>query len=109
MTARRLVGTTALPLSQQITFRFAQNSQPTTRRGLVDVRLDSATGPVVATCPLVGSGGTSTCTDQVCTFAEPVTGSRRIYLAFRQAPGGPATNFGLLNWVQFSGQGIGLP
>jgi PKD repeat protein/type 1 glutamine amidotransferase len=96
-------------MSQQITFRFAQNSPPTTTRGLVDVRLDSATGPVVATCPLVGSGGANTYTDQVCAFAEPVTGSRRIYLAFRQATGGPATNFGLLNWVQFSGQGIGLP
>ena len=78
-------------------------------RGLVDVRLDSPTGEIVATCPLVGSGGTNTYTDQVCDFTTPVTRSRRIYLAFRQAPGGPATNFGTLNWVQFSGQGVGLP
>jgi hypothetical protein len=41
-------------------------------------------------------------------LTTPVTGSRKLYLTFRQAPGGPATNFGNLNWVQFSGAGIGF-
>ena len=95
-------------MSQEITFRFAQNSAPGTVRGLVDVRTDSPTGDVVATCTLVGTAGTNTYTNQVCAFTTPVTGSRRLYLAFRQAPGGPATNFGNLNWVQFSGAGIGF-
>jgi cytochrome c len=95
-------------MSQEITFRFAQASAPGTVRGLVDVRTDSPTGDVVATCTLVATGGANTYTNQPCSFTTPVTGSRRLYLAFRQAPGGPATNFGNLNWVQFSGTGIGL-
>jgi hypothetical protein len=96
-------------MSQQITFRFAQNSAVGTPRGLVDVHMDSVTGPVVATCSLLATGGASTYTNQVCDFATSVTGSRRLYLAFRQAPGGPANGFGTLNWVQFSGQGVGTP
>ena len=35
-----------------------------------------------------------------------MTGSRRLYLVFRQADGGPATGFGNLNWVEFTGPGI---
>jgi cytochrome c len=62
----------------------------------------------VATCTLSSTGGANTYTNQTCPFTEPVTGSRRIYLTFRQAPGGPATNFGQLNWVQFSGPGVGF-
>jgi PKD repeat protein len=96
-------------MSQAITFRFAQASGAGATRGLVDVRLDSPTGPVVATCTLRSTGGANTYTEQTCDFATPVSGSRKLYLAFRQAPGGPATGFGTLNWVQFSGQGIGIP
>jgi PKD repeat protein/type 1 glutamine amidotransferase len=95
-------------MDKSITFRFAQATAAGTTRGLVDVRLDSATGPVVATCTLASTGGANTYTNQTCPFTEPVTGSRRIYLTFRQAPGGPATNFGQLNWVQFSGPGVGF-
>ena len=36
-----------------------------------------------------------------------MSGVHRIFLMFRQAPGGPATNFGNLNWVGFTGKGIG--
>jgi cytochrome c len=95
-------------MSQQITFRFANASAAGSTRGLVDVRLDSATGPTVATCTLVATGGPNTYTDQTCAFAQPVTGARKLYLAFRQAPGGPATNFGSLNWVEFAGNGVGM-
>jgi PKD repeat protein/type 1 glutamine amidotransferase len=95
-------------MDKAITFRFAQATAAGATRGLVDVRLDSATGPVVATCTLVSTGGANTYTSQTCPFTESFSSSRRVYLAFRQAVGGPATNFGSLNWVQFSGAGVGI-
>ena len=94
-------------MNKEIAFRFAQASAAGTARGLVDVRTDSPTGDVVATCTLAATGGANTYTTQPCAFTSPVSGSRRLYLMFRQAPGGPTTNFGNLNWVQFSGAGIG--
>ena len=95
-------------MNQEITFRFAQATAAGALRGLVDVRLDSVDGPIVATCELRSTGGNNnnTYTNQTCPFTTPVTGSRRIYLVFRQAGGGPATGFGNLNWVQFSGPGL---
>ena len=95
-------------MNKGIAFRFAQASAAGTARGLVEVRADSPTGDVVATCTLAATGGANTYTTQPCAFTSPVTGSRRLYLMFRQAPGGPATNFGNLNWVQFSGAGVGF-
>jgi type 1 glutamine amidotransferase len=94
-------------MDKQITFRFANNQAAGTLRGLVDVRLDAVDGPVIATCELRSTGGNGTYTDQTCPFTGTVTGSHGIYLVFRQAPGGPASGFGLLNWVQFSGAGVG--
>jgi PKD repeat protein len=93
-------------MDQAITFRFANNSAAGSTRGLVDVRLDSPTGPLAATCTLLATGSNNTFTSQTCPFSTPVTGSRRLYLVFRQVPGGPATGFGNLNWVEFSGPGI---
>ena len=93
-------------MDQAITFRFANNAAAGSTRGLVEVRLDSPTGPVAATCTLLATGSNAVFTSQRCPFTTPVTGSRRIYLVFRQADGGPATGFGNLNWVEFSGPGI---
>jgi cytochrome c len=95
-------------MNQEITFRFANNQPAGTVRGLVDVRLDSATGPIAATCTLTATGANNVFTSQTCPFTSPVTGSRRLFLVFRQAAGGPATNFGNLNWVAFSGTGAGV-
>jgi type 1 glutamine amidotransferase/PKD repeat protein len=94
-------------MDKQITLRFANNQAAGTLRGLVDVRTDAVDGPVIATCELRSTGGNGTYTSQICPFTGAVTGSHRIYLTFRQAPGGPATGFGLLNWVEFSGPGLG--
>ena len=93
-------------MEKQITFRFANNQAAGTLRGLVDVRLDAVDGPSIATCELRSTGNNGTYTSQTCAFTGAVTGSHRIYLVFRQAPGGPATGFGLLNWVEFAGPGI---
>jgi PKD repeat protein len=95
-------------MDKSITFRFAQATAAGAVRGIADVRLDSVTGPVVASCTLLSTGGANTYTNQTCPFTETVSGSRRIYVTFRPAPGGPATNFGQLNWVQFSGAGVGF-
>ena len=78
-------------------------------RGLVDVRLDAVDGTSIATCELRATGSNGVYTSQPCAFTGAVSGSHRIYLTFRQAPGGPATGFGLLNWVEFSGPGISAP
>jgi hypothetical protein len=40
--------------------------------------------------------------------ATPVSGSHALYLVFRSVDGGPTTGFGNLNWVGFSGPGIGV-
>ena len=40
-------------MDQAITFRFASNGAAGSTRGLVEVRLDSPTGPVAATCTLL--------------------------------------------------------
>jgi PKD repeat protein/type 1 glutamine amidotransferase len=93
-------------MDQAITFRFANNAAAGSTRGLVEVRLDSPTGPVAATCTLLATGSNAVFTSQRCPFTTPVTGSRRIYLVFRQADGGPAAGLGNLNWVEFSGPGI---
>jgi cytochrome c len=93
-------------MDQAITFRFANNAAAGSTRGLVEVRLDSPTGPVAATCTLLATGSNAVFTSQRCPFTTPVTGSRRIHLVFRQADGGPAAGFGNLNWVEFSGPGI---
>ena len=95
-------------MNQEITFRFAQNSTAGTTRGLAEVRLDSPTGPIAATCTLVSTGGGNTYTNQTCPFTTPVVGSHKLYIVFAQAPGGPTGGFGTLNWVQFSGAGHGV-
>lgn len=96
-------------MDKQITFRFANNQAAGSLRGLVDVRLDAVDGPSIATCELRATGNNGVYTSQTCPFTGAVSGSHRIYLTFRQAPGGPATGFGLLHWVEFSGPGITAP
>jgi hypothetical protein len=101
-------------MDDQITFRYAGGaggSSPTpvgTPRMIVDVRRDAVDGPVVATCTLTATGtNNNTYTDQSCPLTGDLTGSFRIYLTFREAPGGPTVNMGNLNRVSFSGPGVG--
>ena len=76
-----------------------------TLRGHLDVRLDAVDGPVAATCELRATGGNGVYREVSCPFTG-ATGSHRVYLTFRQATGGPATGFGLINWVEFRGPGV---
>ena len=60
---------------------------------------------MAATCELRATGSNGVYRD-VTARCTGVTGSHRVYLTFRQATGGPATGFGLINWVEFSGPGV---
>jgi hypothetical protein len=88
----------------QLTVRFANNQAAGTLRGLLDIRLDAVDGPVVGSCELRSTGNNGVYSSIACPVSA--TGSHRVYLTFRQATGGPATGFGLINWVEFSGPGV---
>ena len=85
--------------------RFASNAAVDSLRGHLDVRLDAVDGPVAATCELRATGANGVYRNVDCPVTG-VTGSHRVYLTLRQATGGPATGFGLINWVEFSGPGV---
>ena len=85
--------------------RFASNAAADSLRGHLDVRLDAVDGPVAATCELRATGNNGVYRNVDCPVSG-VTGSHRVYLTLRQATGGPATSFGLINWVEFSGPGV---
>jgi hypothetical protein len=99
-------------VAKQITLRFAGGSATNgagADRAAVEFRLDSPTGALVQTGTLKSTGtNNNTYTNQ--TFPLDFAGSHRLYLVFRAitATGAPATGFGNLNWVEFSGAGVGL-
>jgi hypothetical protein len=98
-------------MNKQITFRYAGGANGLavgTDRAGVEIRLDSPTGPIVQTVTLK-STGTNNNTYSSQTFPLDFDGSHKLYFVIRAVPGGPATGFGNLNWVEFSGAGIGLP
>ena len=75
----------------------------------VEIRTGSETGPIVQTVTLKSTGTNSnTFTDQ--TFDLNFSGSQRLFFVFRAiaATGAPANNFGNLNWIEFSGRGVGI-
>jgi PKD repeat protein/glucose/arabinose dehydrogenase/type 1 glutamine amidotransferase len=99
-------------MAKQITLRFAGGSATNVAgadRAAVEFRLDSPTGTLVGTGTLKSTGtNNNTYTNQ--TFPLDFSGSHRLYLVFRaiSATGAPATGFGNLNWVEFSGTGAGV-
>ncbi|MCI4061302.1 family 43 glycosylhydrolase [Micromonospora sp. R77] len=62
--------------------------------GTIELRLDSATGPLVGTCRVAGTGGWQTWTDTTCPVSG-ATGTRDLYLRFT---GGSGYLFNLDNW-----------
>ncbi|HEU5471469.1 MAG TPA: ThuA domain-containing protein [Actinophytocola sp.] len=71
-----------------------------TPRAGVEIRLDSPTGPLVATGVLPATTGNNSWT----TTGIPVSaaaGTHRLYLVFTTVTGGPATGLVNLNWVEF--------
>jgi hypothetical protein len=89
-----------------VTIRHSGGSAATagTPRAGVELRLDSPTGPVVATATLLATSGANAWTSQSVPVSQPA-GTHRLYLVFRQVTGGPATGLANLNWVEFTRTG----
>lgn len=95
-----------LGAASAVTFRYAGGSGATVGqpRAGVELRLDSPTGPVVATATLAATSGTNGWASQSLPVSQPA-GAHRLYLVFTQVPGGPATGLFNLNWVEFTRTG----
>jgi hypothetical protein len=75
---------------------------------VTDMNVAKVGGLVLTTAVLKSTGvNNSTYTSQ--TFPLDYTGSQRLYLVFRSVSvtGAPTANMGLINWVEFTGAGIG--
>jgi beta-glucosidase len=79
-----------------VTTRVASGTSAT---GTLQYRLDSATGPIIASVPLSSTGGWQSWTSRVTPLSGPATGTHRIYLTFSGAAGQDLTN---INWFQFN-------
>ena len=96
-------------MNKTVTFRFASNAAAGSDRVNVEIRDGSPTGTLLTTATLKATGDNNAYTSQ--TFPLDYTGSKRLYLVFRQVPGGPTApnaGWGNLNWVEFSGAGVGV-
>ncbi|WP_249051832.1 carbohydrate-binding protein [Cellulomonas fimi] len=66
--------------------------------GVVEYRLDSPTGPVVASVPVTSTGGWQQWASVSAPVTEPVRGVRDVYVTFRGGGSGGIVN---LNWFTF--------
>ncbi|RIV39173.1 family 43 glycosylhydrolase [Micromonospora radicis] len=71
--------------------------------GNIELRLDSATGPLVGTCAVAGTGGWQNWTNTTCNVSG-ATGTRDLYLRFT---GGSGYLFNINNWRFTAGSGSG--
>lgn len=78
-----------------VTTRLASG---TTATGTIQYRLDSTTGPIVASVAVSNTGGWQSWTSRVTTLSGSATGVRQLYLTFTGS-GGDFTN---INWFQFT-------
>jgi beta-glucosidase len=78
-----------------VTTRVASGTSAT---GTLQYRLDSTTGPIIASVPLSSTGGWQSWTSRVTTLSGSATGVHRVFLTFT-GTGGDLTN---INWFQFS-------
>ncbi|SDZ44526.1 Ricin-type beta-trefoil lectin domain-like [Micromonospora pattaloongensis] len=79
---------------------FSARVASATSGGRIEVRLDSASGPLAGTCTVGGTGGWQTWTTTTCGVSG-ATGTRDLYLRFTGGGG----NLFNVNWWQFSGGG----
>ncbi|MFE9765004.1 glycoside hydrolase family 3 N-terminal domain-containing protein [Streptomyces sp. NPDC005808] len=79
-----------------VTTRLASASATT---GTVQYRLDSTTGPVIATVPVTTTGGWQTWTSPKVNLSATATGVHTLYTTFTTTGSGDLTN---LNWFQFA-------
>ncbi|MEV4711760.1 family 43 glycosylhydrolase [Micromonospora sp. NPDC049374] len=79
---------------------FSARVASATSGGRIEVRLDSASGPLVGTCTVAGTGGWQNWTTTSCGVSG-ATGTRDLYLRFAGGSG----NLFNVNWWQFAGGG----
>jgi len=80
-----------------VTTRIASGATTT---GTIEYRLDSATGPLIATVPVSSTGGWQTWASRTATVQPAgVTGVHRLYLVFRSTS---TADFVNVNWFQFA-------
>jgi cytochrome c len=86
-----------------VTFRYSGGSATTVGqpRAGVELRLDSPTGPVVASATLAATASGNAWASQSVPVSQPA-GKHRLFLVFAAVPGGPATGLVNLNWVEFT-------
>jgi beta-glucosidase len=89
------------PSATTVTTRIASGATAT---GTIQYRLDSTTGPVVASVPVTNTGGWQTWTSRVTTLSATATGVHQLYVTFTGSGG----DFVNINWFQFARQN-GLP
>jgi cytochrome c len=100
-------------MDKKIRFRFAGGAADNPAgqdRVNVEIRSGSPTGNLITTATLK-STGTNNNTWSTQEFDLDFAGSQRLFLVFRQIPGGPAqvnNTYGNLNWVEFTGPGVGV-
>jgi beta-glucosidase len=79
-----------------VTTRFASAATVT---GTVQYRLDSTTGPVIASVPVSSTGGWQAWVSLTTSLTGPATGVHTVYLTFTTSAAG---DLGNLNWFQFN-------
>jgi N-acetyl-beta-hexosaminidase len=98
-------------LAYDLDFGAASPASVTTRlasgasSGTIQYRLDSTTGPIVASVAVTSTGGWQTWTTNTTNLTGAATGVHRLYLTFTGTAGADFVN---LNWLQFNAGG-GLP
>jgi len=83
------------PTALRVTTRWASGATTT---GTVQYRLDSTTGPVIASVEISSSGGWQTWRSATTTLSGTVTGVHTVFITFTGS-GGEFVN---LNWFQFT-------
>ncbi|SEC47832.1 PKD domain-containing protein [Amycolatopsis tolypomycina] len=78
--------------------------------GTLEVRRNAPDGALVASVPIAGTGGWQNWQDFMASLASPPTGTGKLYFVARNPAGqsGAAYLFNV-NWVHFTGSGVGQP
>jgi beta-glucosidase len=79
-----------------VTTRLASGS---TNTGTIQYRLDSTTGPIIASVPVSNTGGWQSWTSTTTNLSGSATGTHTVYITFTTNGSGDLVN---LNWFQFN-------
>jgi N-acetyl-beta-hexosaminidase len=83
------------PTAASVTTRLASGASS----GTIQYRLDSTTGPIIASVPVTSTGGWQTWTSTTTNLSGSATGVHTVFLTFAGTAGADFVN---LNWFQFN-------